>query len=461
MTFPKNFIWGAAAASYQIEGNTQGEDGCGLSVWDECCERKGFVKGGDTGYMACDHYHRYKEDVELMKQMGLQAYRLSVMWPRVIPNGTGKINEKGLAFYDRLVDELCQANITPWVTLFHWDYPLALFQRGGWLNEDSPQWFEDYSRVIVDKLSDRVGNWFTLNEPACFIGMGHQGGIHAPGLKLSDAQVNRAWHNAMLAHGRAVRVIREKSKIQNPRVGAAPCFGTTIPASRSPGDIEAARKAMFSVTNRNFWPATWNLDPLIYGQYPEDGMKLWGKDAPHVKDEDREILTQKLDFLGINIYQSGMIMAGENGEPEAVPYTNDHPHTSINWPVTPEALYWATKFLYEQYKTPIIITENGLSLNDWVSVDGQVHDPKRIDFLTRYLRGLQQSIDEGTDVLGYFHWSFIDNFEWAQGYYDRFGLVYTKYKTQKRTIKDSGHWFRKVIKSNGALLREGGNVDII
>ncbi len=180
-----------------------------------------------------------------------------------------------------------------------------------------------------------------------------------------------------------------------------------------------------------------------------------------MKDEDRELLTQKLDFLGINIYQSGMIKAGENGEPEAVPYTNDYPHTSINWPVTPEALYWASKFLYEQYKKPIIITENGLSLNDWVSVDGQVHDPKRIDFLTRYLRGLEQSIDDGTDVLGYFHWSFIDNFEWTQGYYDRFGLVHMNYKTQKRTIKDSGHWFRKVIESNGTLLREGGNVDII
>lgn len=460
MTFPKNFIWGAAAASYQIEGNTQGVDGCGESVWDMCCKREGFVKNGDHGFEACDHYNRYKEDVANMKTMGLQAYRFSVMWPRVIPEGTGKVNQKGLDFYSRLVDELLDKGITPWCTLFHWDYPIALFNRGGWLNEDSPLWFEEYSKVIVEHLSDRVKNWFTLNEPACFIGLGHQDGVHAPGIKLSGGLVNRAWHHAMVAHGRAVKVIREQSKLDNPKIGSAPCFSTAVPCTESPEDIEAARNFLFKCKKKNMWNATWSLDPAFKGSYPEDGLKLWGDEAPQIKESDKQYLGLDLDFLGLNIYSSVCIKAGENGEPIEVDFPNHHPHTSIGWNVVPEALRWASKFLYEEYKKPIIITENGLSLNDWISVDGKCHDPKRIDFLTRYLRGLEKSIDEGTDVMAYFQWSFIDNFEWAQGYYDRFGLTYMDYKTQKRTIKDSGHWYKKLADSNGEILKEGGEASL-
>ena len=452
MSFPSDFIWGAAAASYQIEGSTQGVDGCADSVWDMCCKLPGFVKGGDTGFVACDHYRRHREDVAIMREIGLKAYRFSVMWPRVMPAGTGAVNAAGLDFYDRLVDDLCAAGITPWVTLFHWDYPLALFQRGGWLNDESPHWFEAYARVVVDRLSDRVRNWFTLNEPACFIGYGHQAGIHAPGLKLAPREVTRAWHHALLAHGRAVRVIRSASKLPSPRVGAAPCFRTTIPDSEDPRDVAAARTAMFHTWEKNFFEATWSLDPCFKRCYPADGLAAWGDAAPPIRDGDLELIGQDLDFLGLNIYVSSRIKAGPDGAPVVVPHPTHHPRSAFNWPVTPDALRWAAKFLHERYAKPVIITENGLSLNDWVAVDGGVHDPNRIDFLTRYLRGLAQSIQEGVPVLGFFHWSILDNFEWAEGYSQRFGLVHVDYDTQKRTIKDSGRWYAATIRANGANL---------
>lgn len=458
MGFPKGFVWGSAAASYQIEGSTQGVDGCGESVWDMCCKRKGFVKGGNTGFVACDHYRRYEEDVQVMREIGLQAYRLSIMWPRVMPQGTGAINGKGLAFYDRLIDKLLGAGIKPWITLFHWDYPAELFYRGGWLNPDSPQWFADYAKVIVDRFSDRVSHWFTLNEPACFVGLGHQTGVHAPGLVLPDREVNLAWHNGLLAHGRAVQVIRAHSKLPS-QIGAAPCFGTSVPESEKPEDIEAAKRSMFSVNDRNMFQATWWLDPVFFGKYPEDGLKLHGANAPVVRAGDMELISQPLDFLGYNCYSSGMLRAGEGGKPEAVAYPNDYPHTMMPWPVTPEALRWGARFLHERYGKPIVITENGLSLNDWVCVDGKVHDPKRIDFLTRYLRGLRQAIADGADVMGYFHWSIMDNFEWAEGYFQRFGLTHVDYATQKRTIKDSGYWYKEVIASNGENLGAGGALE--
>ncbi|RKF13251.1 beta-glucosidase [Alginatibacterium sediminis] len=453
MQFPKEFVWGAAAAAYQIEGNTLGIDGCGESVWDMSCRQDGFVKGANTGSIACDHYHRYPEDVAIMKQIGLQAYRLSIMWPRVIPQGTGAVNQKGLDYYDKLIDELLAAGIDPWVTLFHWDYPLALFHRGGWLNRDSSDWFADYSRVIVEKLSDRVKHWFTLNEQACFIGLGHQSGNHAPGIKLPTREVNQAWHNALMAHGKAVQVIRQYSK-QEAMVGAAPCFRTSIPASHNPLDIEAARKACQSVIDTSMFNVSWWMDPAIKGHYPEDGLELFGKDAPKVETGDMEIICQPLDFAGFNCYQSATIKADSDGLPEHVEYPNDYPKTSISWPVTPEALRWGSQFLYEQYKLPIVVTENGLSLNDWVSLDGKVHDPKRIDFLNRYLLGVKQAMDAGVDIMGYFQWSILDNFEWAEGYGERFGLVHLDYASQKRTIKDSGFWYRDVIASNGQLLGE-------
>lgn len=452
MPFPDSFIWGAAAASYQIEGSTQGIDGCADSVWDLCCRRPGFVKGGDTGFTACDHYRRYADDVALMRRIGLHAYRLSIMWPRILPEGTGPANHAGLAFYDRLIDALLAAGITPWITLFHWDYPAALFHRGGWLNADSPRWFEDYTALIVERYSDRVTHWFTLNEPACFIGLGHQSGIHAPGLKLGDREVCRAWHHAMLAHGRAVQVIRSTSRQPNPKVGFAPCFRTTIPATESAADIAAARDNMFTCRERNPFQATWNLDPCLHRAYPADGLETWGADAPVVHDGDLECIGQDLDFIGLNIYQSCLVKAGPDGCPVTVDYPHRHPRTSLGWPITPDALYWAARFLHERYRKPVLITENGCAMNDWIARDGAVHDQPRIDFLARYLSGLKRGIDEGIPVLGYFHWSIMDNFEWAEGYQPRFGLVHVDYATQRRTIKDSGLWYAEVIRTKGEIL---------
>lgn len=452
MGFPKEFVWGAAAASYQIEGSTQGIDGCGESVWDMCCRRPDFVKDGCTGFVACDHYNRYKEDVAIMKDMGLKAYRLSIMWPRVMPQGTGAINLKGLEFYDSLIDELKAAGIEPWVTLFHWDYPHELFRRGGWLNDDSSDWFADYTQVIVDRLSDRVSNWFTLNEPACFIQLGHWDGTHAPGIKLPVRDVNRAWHNSLLAHGKAVLTIRARSKSPC-RVGAAPVFASSIPFTDSAADIEAARNFTFQIKHKPCcWSATWWLEPALTGVYPQDGMEVAGEDAPPVKPGDMEIIHQPLDFLGFNCYSSASIKAGTDGNPEVVPYPADYPRTDMAWAVTPNSLYYGVKFLYERYKLPIIITENGLGFTDWVAVDGKVHDGGRIDFLTRYLRAFKKASDSGIPLLGYFQWSVMDNFEWAEGYHKRFGLVHIDYASQKRTPKDSAYWYKDVIASNGQIL---------
>ncbi|MCG6201108.1 GH1 family beta-glucosidase [Psychromonas antarctica] len=453
MAFKDDFIWGAAAASYQIEGSTQFVDGCAESVWDMCSRKKGFVQGGNNGFVACDHYNRYKEDVAIMSEMSLQAYRLSIMWPRVKPQGIGKVNAQGLDYYDRLIDELLSKGIDPWVTLFHWDYPIALFHKGGWLNDDSSDWFAEYTRVIVEKLSDRVSNWFTLNEQACFIGHGHQTGMHAPGLQLANKEVNRAWHNALLAHGKAVKIIREEAK-SPAKVGAAPCFRTAVPFSHSAEDIEAARQHTFSMLDDSMFNATWWMDPAFKGEYPEDGLLLFADDSPVIKEGDMDIICQPLDFVGFNVYSSALVRAGLDGKPEVVEYPSDHPMSYFKWPVSPESLRWGTQFLYERYQKPIIVTENGLSLNDWVSLDGKVHDPKRIDFLNRYLLGAKQAIENGTDIIGYFQWSILDNFEWAEGYGQRFGMVHVDYASQKRTVKDSGYWYKEVIESKGKKLGE-------
>lgn len=451
MAFKKNFVWGAASAAYQVEGAAF-EDGKGLSVWDMMCRKPDAIKEGYTGDVACNHYHRYKEDVALMNEIGLKAYRLSISWPRVIPAGTGAINSKGLDFYDRLVDELLQKGITPYITLFHWDYPYELYKKGGWLNPDSSDWFADYTKVVVDKLSDRVSHWFTLNEPQCFINIGHYFGTHAPGLKLDLTDVLQAQHNALLSHGKAVQVIRKYSKTES-KVGYAPIGDVMSPFTNSPEDIEAARKYMFSVNGQNLWSNTLWMDPVYLGKYPEDGLEAFKGHVPDIGQEDMKTICQPLDFFGFNHYQGPRIRAGKDGKPEVVPFEEGYPKTSMKWNVTPCSLYWGPKFFYERYKKPIIITENGLSNNDWVSLDDKVHDPQRIDFTHRYLRELLKANDEGVDVHGYFHWTIMDNFEWAEGYNERFGMIHVDFNTQKRTIKDSGYWYKGVIDSNGEILR--------
>ncbi len=456
MTFPANFMWGAAAASYQIEG-AAGDDGRGPSVWDAFCRQPDAVWNGQSGAVACDHYHRYREDVALMREIGLHGYRLSTSWPRVLPEGVGKVNHKGMEFYDRLFDELLKAGITPFVTLFHWDYPYALYCKGGWLNRDSADWFADYTRVMIDAFSDRVTHWITQNEPQCFIGMGHQSGVHAPGLKLGWPDVLLAAHHAMLAHGKAVQVIRAHAK-RPCQVGYAPVGSIKMPAGDNPADVEAARQAMFATPEKSVWNHAWWLDPLFLGCYPPDMQETFAGDMPVFADGDLKTICQPLDFFGFNTYSGTPIRAGVHGAPEVVPFADGHPMTAFHWAMTPEALYWGARFFYERYHLPIYVTENGMANLDWVAPDGRVHDPQRIDFTTRYLREFGRAAQDGIDIRGYFHWSILDNFEWAEGYKMRFGLIHVDYPTGKRTLKDSAYWYKEVIKSNGASLSQPASV---
>lgn len=448
--FSENFTWGAAAASYQIEGAAY-EDGKGLSVWDMMCRQPGKIFSGHTGEVACDHYHRYEEDVALMKEIGLQAYRLSLSWPRILPEGTGNPNEKGLDFYDRLIDALLEAGIEPYVTLFHWDFPYALFCRGGWLNADSPAWFGKYAETVAKRLSDRVSNWITLNEPQVYIDFGHRKGEHAPGLKYGFAEVLRAAHHTLLAHGRAVQAIREHA-VKPPWIGWAPVGAGALPATESEADIAAARKATLAITEHNLWNNTWFSDPVFLGHYPEDGLALFGGAVPEHTDEEMRIISEPVDFYGMNIYTGGQVKAGPDGEPVPVEEPPGNPRTLFYWPVRPESLYWIPRFLHERYGKPLAITENGLSNQDWVALDGHVHDPQRIDFLTRYLVQLHRAIGDGVDIRAYFQWSIMDNFEWADGYRQRFGLIHIDYETLRRTLKDSARWYGRVIATNGSRL---------
>ena len=446
---PNNFIWGAAAASYQIEGGAY-DDGKGLSVWDMMCRIPDKVFEGETGEIACDHYHRWQEDVNLMAEVGIQAYRLSISWPRVIPDGTGKVNAAGLAFYDRLVDALLEKNIQPWITLFHWDYPYELFCRGGWLNPNSSDWFADYAKVIIEKLSDRVSHWMTQNEPQCYLGLGHQAGVHAPGICLGFAEVLRAIHNSHLGHGKAVMAMRAAAR-QPLKIGAAPVGVVKIPATNTNADIEAARKDTFGVFGLDCWNNSWFADPLILGNYPQDGLELFREYLPKIADDDLKTMCQPLDFYGVNIYQGQKVKAEPNGLRASIdiPGPLGRERTMMDWPVTPEALYWGPKFLYERYKLPVVVTENGLACCDWVHHDGAVHDPQRIDFLTKYIREFKRAATDGVPCQGYFQWSIMDNFEWAEGYRKRFGLIHVDYQTQKRTLKDSAYWYKNVISTNG------------
>jgi len=416
------------------------------------CERPGAVFEGHSGRTACDHYNRYPEDVRLMAELSLQAYRLSLSWPRLFPEGVGAANEKGFEFYDRLIDSLLEKDIVPWVTLFHWDYPLELFQRGGWLNRESVGWFSDYAEEVVRRFSDRVTNFFTLNEPQVYVGFGHYEGQHAPGLKLPMSQMLLAGHHTMMAHGQAVQAMRAASK-QPLKIGYAPVGMPKLPSGTSDADIELARRATFTINERNSWSNSWWMDPVLLGEYPEQGLEFFGADVPKIQPGDLELMSAPIDYFGVNIYLGTPVVPAENsfGYKNA-PTEVGAPRTAFNWAITPEALYWGPKFFYERYKKPIIVTENGLSCRDWVSRDGKVHDPQRIDFATRYLRELHRASKEGIDVEGYFHWSIMDNFEWAAGYRERFGLIHVDYQTQKRTPKDSYHWYKQVIESHGRLL---------
>lgn len=452
MPFAEHFVWGTAASAYQIEGAAK-EDGRGESIWDVYSHQPGKCAQDQTGDIACDHYHRFREDVALMKEMGIKAYRFSVSWPRILPEGTGRINEKGIQFYNELIDALLQAGITPYLTLYHWDLPYELYRKGGWLNRDCAEWFGEYAKVVAENFGDRVRHFFTLNEPQCFIGLGYLRAEHAPGLKAPLRDTFEMAHNALRAHGRAVQMLRAycPGKVE---IGYAPTSGVAYPASEKPEDIEAARKLYFAMPSDpdNWtWNVSWWSDPVLLGHYPEDGLAMYEPYLPKMSEEDMRLIAEPIDVYGQNIYNGYAVRMGENGQPEVVPRKPGHPCTAVGWPVTPECLYWGPKFLYERYHKPLIITENGMACHDEVSADGKVHDPNRIDFLKRYLHQLKRASDE-IDLRGYFCWSQMDNYEWSQGYTPRFGLVYVDYETQQRIPKDSAKWYAGVIRNNGADL---------
>lgn len=458
ITFPENFVWGAATAAYQIEG-APAADGKGPSVWDHFTQWTNKIADRQTGEMACDHYNRLEEDLDLMAAIGLKAYRFSFSWPRVIPEGTGALNYAALAFYDRLVDGLLKRDIQPWATLFHWCYPLALYQRGGWLNLASPEWFEAYTAVMAKHFGDRIRHWMTLNEPQMFMDLGHELGIHAPGLKLGPSDIARCIHNVLLAHGRSVGTLREHCRIK-PTIGWAPAVGVSAVDPdyvKDPEVLDAAFADQFNcrpgagmAKGSSIW-----CDPVYLKQYPTPFLEAHAADLPRGWELDLEIIGEPIDFCGQNIYMTwGRHTRDEQGRLAFIhesEFGPGIPRTLFGWPVTPEALYWGPFHFNRRYGTPIVITENGMSCHDWLGLDGQIHDSQRIDFTRRYLRELGRVIAHGVDVLGYFHWSLMDNFEWAEGFKHRFGLVHVDYSDGcQRRLKDSAYWYRDLILSNGS-----------
>lgn len=445
MEFGKDFIWGTATSSYQIEG-ASGEDGKGLSIWDVFTQEKERIFEGHNGNIACDHYHRMKEDVALLHQLGVSAYRFSISWPRILPDGQGKVNDKGIQFYSDLVDELLKYGITPYVTLYHWDYPNALEMRGGWLNPDSPDWFASYTDIVVKALKDRVKHFFTFNEPQIFTWLGYDKCIHAPGIPYSTARILTMCRHIALAHGLALQRIRAYNA--DIKVGFAPTCGDAYwPTEENETLIHAAKNLQNSVLKENWLhsSAFWN-ELFIKGQFHEQCHALFGSQLPVITEAEKTLISQPLDFCGMNLYQGIPVSFDEQGQLLLGNLPAGHAKTGMGWPVTPKAMYWAVRYFSETYELPILITENGMSALDTVSLDGNVHDPGRIDFLERYLLELHRAKADGADVLGYFHWSFLDNFEWEKGFDDRFGLVFIDYETQRRIPKDSFYWYRDLIR---------------
>lgn len=440
MSFPKDFLWGAASAAYQIEG-AYNEDGKGMGIWDSLTE--GRVAHWENGNVACDHYHRYREDIALMKQLGLKSYRFSVSWPRVMP-APGVVNEKGLQFYSDLVDEIIAAGMEPMCTVFHWNLPMWAYEKGGWHNPEIADDMAAYAAILADRLSDRVKYWMTYNEPACFIAFGYMIGLHPPfehGENLPGEEHDRnlagVTRTTLLAHGKTVLALRAHAR-QSLMIGMALNGGVHTPMGDDTEAIELARSRTFNADSHAH-SLSWWADPPILGKIPA---RMQG----FLSDADIAVIHQPLDFFGFNCYNSANYDDWNGLNPAVYP---GMPRTDTGWPITPEVLYWAPKFLYERYQLPILITENGMANADFVMRDGQVHDIARIEFLNGYIGQLQKAVEEGIPVIGYSYWSILDNFEWTSGFSKRFGLVYVDYRTQKRTLKDSALWYADVIRRGG------------
>ena len=431
--FPHDFLWGSATSAYQIEG-AWNEDGRGESIWDRFSHTPGKVTDGDTGDIACDHYHHYEDDIALMRKLGLKAYRFSISWPRVLPLGKGRINAQGLDFYDRLVDRLCAANIEPFLTLYHWDLPQALQEEGGWDNRDVAYAFADYAALMVKRLGDRVKYWATFNEPNVITHLGYVTGEHAPGLK-DQRMAYQVAHHLMVAHGLGVQAIRAV----NPGIDAGIVLNHSMvdPVSDRIEDVSAADK---------HWDANEALflDLLFKGHYPPVLYETVGSNMPKIQNGDMALISQKLDFVGINYYSRGVV--GENGRLDKVEGSE---YTDMDWEICAPALHRLLVKINAEYDLPpIYIAENGAAFKDEISQDGKVHDPRRIDFLKNHFIQVRLAMLKGVDVRGYMVWSLMDNFEWGYGFSKRFGLIHVDYETRKRLIKDSGEWYAEVIKNN-------------
>jgi beta-glucosidase len=434
-SFPADFVWGAATASYQIEGAAN-EDGRGESVWDRFCATPGKVRNGDSGAIACDFYHRYSDDIALMRELGLDAFRFSIAWPRVLPEGRGTVNTKGLDFYDRLVDELLANGIAPYATLFHWDTPQALEDQGGWPSRATVGAFEEYVDAVSGRLGDRVAHWITHNEPWVVAWVGHGWGHHAPG-RESDSDALATAHHLLLSHGRAVEILRRNSP--NSEVGITLNLDNPYPATDSDEDIAAARW-VDGLHNR------WFLDPIFNGAYPEDMLEAWSEIMPTVQDGDMETIAAPIDFLGVNNYTSPLVAADDDGGRSQIVRRNDVDRTDMGWEVVPEGLRDLLVRLDHDYSPKAIyVTENGAAYADVRGHDGGVSDPERQSYLDRYLAGAASAVAQGVPLRGYFAWSLLDNFEWAWGYWKRFGLVYIDYPTLERVPKGSFYWYRDFI----------------
>ena len=437
--FPSDFVWGAATSAYQIEGAVD-VDGRGESIWDTFCKRPGAVLNGDSGAVACDFYHRYPQDIELMRTLGIDAFRFSIAWPRVLPEGRGRVNQAGLDFYDRFVDELLAAGIRPFATLYHWDLPQALEDAGGWPVRATAEAFVEYVELVAARLGDRVDNWTTHNEPFCTSWLGYGIGIHAPGrTDLADSAA--AAHHVLLSHGLAVQALRRDCP--DAELGIVLDSWPVHPASDDPRDVAAASVAD-GFRNRIFF------DPVLRGCYPEDVLERLGPAAPPVLDGDLAIISAPLDFLGVNNYSRSIVRAGEDGEPIELPAPAG-PTTSMGWEVYPDAIYEVLTRLHGEYDTPpIYVTENGAAFADVRAADGSVDDPERIVYLAGYVDAVARAMAEGVPVRGYFVWSLLDNFEWSYGYTQRFGLIYVDFETLERVPKSSFEWYRGLAASGRA-----------
>jgi beta-glucosidase len=435
LEFPSDFLWGAATASYQIEGATD-EDGRGESIWDRFSASPGKVRNGDSGAIACDHYHRYRDDVALMRQLGLSAYRFSIAWPRILPRGRGRVNQAGLDFYDRLVDELLAKGIEPFATLYHWDLPQALEDEGGWKSRATTDAFVDYVDIVVRRLGDRVHHWITHNEPWVVAWLGYGHGLHAPGRTDGPRGALLAAHHLLLSHGMAVPVIRQASS--GAQVGITLNLAPIYPETRAQADVDAARQAD-GQANR------WFLDPIFRGEYPSDMIRRFGDQVPPIQANDLSTMAAPIDFLGINNYSRQVVRAGPDGRVVHVRVPGSE-YTDMDWEVAPDAFYDLLVRVTRDYAPPrLYVTENGAAYPDVPNHQGQVLDPERQRYLERYFAAASRAILDGAPLAGYFVWSLLDNFEWSFGYGKRFGLIYVDYPTLVRIPKGSYQWYRSFI----------------